>query len=123
MKRRTRAFKKEKVFGVEAIKKLVRMKVLKEVSKEEVSCINPLTVAINDQGKKRLCIDLSRYVIEFTEARKFRIESTMQFLQVVQPGDYMFCFDLKAAYHQVPMFELHWRYLGMSAVVDGVKRY
>ena len=118
-----KSFENEKEFGVEAIKKLVRMKVLKEVSKKEVSCINPLTVAINDRGKKRLCIDLSRYVNEFTEAKKFKIESTMQFLQVVQPGDFMYGFDLKAAYHQVPMFEPHWRYLGLSAVVDGVKRY
>ena len=89
------SFEREKVFGVEAIKKLVKMKVLKEVSKEEVSCVNPLTVAINDQGKKRLCIDLSRYVNEFTEAKKFKIESTMQFLLVVQPGDYMFCSTLR----------------------------
>ena len=45
------------------------------------------------------------------------------FLQVVQQGDYMFCFDLKAAYHQVPMFEEHWRFLGLSAVVDDIKKY
>ena len=90
-----RSFEKEKEFGEEAIKKLVRMKVLKEVNKGEVSCINPLTVAVNDKGKKRLCIDLSRYVNEFTEAKKFWIESTAQFLQVVQPGNFMYCFDLK----------------------------
>ena len=118
-----KSFDKEDVFGKEAIMKLVEMRVLKEVVKEEVSCINPLTVAINDRLKKRLCIDLSRYVNEFTEAKKFKIESTMQFLQVVQPGDYMYAFDLKAAYHQVPMFQPHWRYLGLSAVFKGIKKY
>jgi len=46
------SFEKEKVFRVEAIKKLVKMKVLKEVSKEEVSCVNPLTVAINDLWRR-----------------------------------------------------------------------
>ena len=91
-----KSFVKEEDFGKDAIMKLVEMKVLKEVAKEEVSCVNPLTVAINDRGKKRLCIDLSRYVNEFTETKKFKIESTLQFLQVVQPGDYMWAFDLKA---------------------------
>ena len=54
--------------------KLVKMKVLKEFKKKEVKCINPLTVAVKD-GKKRLCIDLSRYINEFTEAKKFKIKS------------------------------------------------
>ena len=91
-----KSFEKDEKFAKEAIMKLVKMKVLKEVKREEVSCVNPLTVATNDRGKKRLCIDLSRYVNEFTEARKFKIESTLQFLQVVQPGDFMWTFDLKA---------------------------
>ena len=81
--------------------KLVHMNVLKEVSKEEVSRINPLTVAVNDKGKKRLlCIDLSQYINKFTEVKKFKIVSTMQFLQVVKPGDFMWAFDSKSAYHQ-----------------------
>ena len=108
-----KSFVKEQEFAVEAIEKLVKMKVLKEVPRDEVSCINPLTVAVNDRGKKRLCIDLSRYVNEYTVATKFRIESTVQFLQVVQKGDIMWSFDLKAAYHQIEMFEPHWRYLGL----------
>ena len=29
----------------------------------------------------------------------------------------------KAAYHQVPMYEPHWRYLGLAAVFGGVKKY
>ena len=118
-----KSFDKEQEFAVEAIEKLVKMKVLKEVSKEEVSCVNPLTVAINDRGKKRLCIDLSRYVNEFTLATKFRIESTVQFLQVVQPGDYMWSFDLKSAYHQIEMFEPHQKYLGLAISVDGKRRF
>ena len=118
-----KSFEKEKDFAVEAIEKLVKMKVLKEVAKEEVSCINPLTVAINDRGKRRLCIDLSRYVNEYTLAIKFRIESTVQFLQVVEQGDYMWSFDLKSAYHQIEMFEPHWRYLGLAIEAEGRQRF
>ena len=118
-----KSFEKDEVFAIEAIEKLVKMKILLEVEKSEVSCINPLTVAINDRGKKRLCIDLSRYVNEFTTATKFRIESTVHFLQVVKEGDWMYAFDLKSAYHLVEMFREHWRFLGLSVTVRGVKKY
>ena len=105
-----KSFLKEEKFAVESITKLVKMKILKEVERDEVSCVNPLTVAINNRGKKRLCIDLSRYVNDFTTATKFRIESTVQFLQVVKKDDYMYAFDLKAAYHQTEMFQEHWKF-------------
>ena len=118
-----KSFLKEEVFAVEAIEKLVKMKILKEVERDEVSCVNPLTVAINDRGKKRLCIDLSHYVNEFTTATKFRIESTIQFLQVVKEGDYLYAFDLKGAYHQIKMFKEHWRFLGLSVKIKGVKKF
>ena len=42
-----KSFFKEEEFAQEAIEKLVKMKVLKEVSWEEVDCINPLTMAIS----------------------------------------------------------------------------
>ena len=51
---------KDELFAVEVVKKLAKMKILLEVKKGEVSCVNPLTVVINDRGKKRLGIDLSR---------------------------------------------------------------
>ena len=44
-----------------------------------VGCVNLLTVAINDGGRKRLCIDMSRDVNDFTMAvevkqfRRFRV--------------------------------------------------
>ena len=56
-------------------------------------------------------------------AKMFKIESTVQFLQVVKHGDFMYAFDLKSAYHQVPMFKGHWRYLGLSVVINGTKKY
>ena len=36
---------------------------------------------------------------------------------------FFYRFACEAAYHQVPMFQPHWRYLGLSAVFDGVKKY
>ena len=118
-----KSFEKDQEFAVEAVKKLVKLEILKEVKRSEVSCVNPLTVAINGVGKKRLYIDLSRYVNEFTTAAKFKIESTVQFLQVVKVGDWLFAFDLKSAYHQIEMFKEHWKFLGLALEIDGVKKF
>ena len=58
-----------------------------ETSREELWCINPLTVAKNAKRKRRLCIDLSRCVNKVIRAPKFKIQSTMSALQVVEKGD------------------------------------
>jgi hypothetical protein len=99
------------------------LEILKEVGRSEVTCVNPLTVAINGVGKRRLCIDLSRCVNEVNASYKFRIESTLQFLQVVKQGDWLFAFDLKSAYHQIEMFKEHWRFLGLALEIGGVKKF
>ena len=83
------------------------MEIWKEVERDEVSCVDPLTVAVNDRGKKRVCIDLSRYVNDFVSAAKFRIESTLQFLQVVK----------------IETGREHWGFLGLVLKIDGVKRF
>ena len=75
-----KSFEKDREFAIEAVRKLVKLEILKEVGRSEVRCVNPLTVAINGVGKKRLCIDLSRCVNEVNPAPKFKIESTLQFL-------------------------------------------
>ena len=118
-----KSFEKDQEFAIEAVRKLVKLEILKEVKRSEVSCVNPLTVVINGVGKRRLCIDLSRYVNKFTTAAKFKIESTLQFLQVVKVGDWLFAFDLKSAYHQIEMFKEHWKFLGLALEIDGVKKF
>lgn len=42
------------------VEKLVKLKVVKEVSQAKFVCINPLTMLKNDSGKRRLCLDLLR---------------------------------------------------------------
>ena len=118
-----KSFLKEEQFAIEAVLKMKQIRVLKEVSSSDVMCINPLSVATNSKGKRRLCIDLSRHVNEKSLARKFRIESTKAFLEVVNKGDYMYSYDLKSAFHQIPIFEQHQKYLGLCVKIDGRKRY
>ena len=86
--------------------KLLDRKILFEVSRSEVTCVNPLIAAIRI-GKKILCIDLSRHMNPKTNVRKFTIESTMKFLSTVSQDDWMWLFDLKAAHHQLPIYKGH----------------
>ena len=63
--------------------KLVKNGVVEEVEQKDVLCCNPLSVASNKKGKKRLCLDLSRQVNLACKAQKFRIESVQDFVKVV----------------------------------------
>ena len=83
--------------------KLVRANLVIEADRQSLVCVNPLTVAVNARGKRRLCIDLSRCVNKVIKAPKFKIESTIAALQVIEKGDYCFSFDLKSAYLQVKL--------------------
>ena len=56
----------------------------------EVKCVNPLSVASNAKGKKRLCLDLSRHVNEHVQANKFRIESVVEFQKSVKEGSWCY---------------------------------
>ena len=105
-------------FANEAVMKLLKFGVVEEVQKSSLRCVNPLTVAQNTT-KKRLCIDLSRCFNEQCVAQKFKIESTVQALASIDPGDFMFSFDLKSAYLQVPVNENFWPYLGFAIQTEG----
>merc|ERR1711873_189653 len=91
---------------------------------EDVWCVNLLTVAMNAKGKRRLCLDLSRYMNRIVKAPKFKLESTLAALQVIEKDDYMFLFDLKSAYHQIRMNKNFTKYLSYEIEEgDGRKRY
>ena len=92
------SYREEKSWANEAVSKLVRAKLVREADRRSLVCVNPLTVAVNARGKRRLCIDLSRCVNKVIKAPKFKIESTIAALQVIEKGDYCFSFDLKSAY-------------------------
>ena len=68
--------------------------VIEEVEEEDVEDVNPLVVASNKKGKKRLCLDLSRHVNESCQAKKFRIESIQDFIKTVKQGFWCWYYDL-----------------------------
>ena len=102
---------------------MVRAKLVREVDRRSLVCVNPLTVVVNARGKRQLCIDLSRCVNKVIKAPKFKIESTFAALQV-KKGDYCFSFDLKSAYLQVKLNDNFLQYFGFALdFEDGLRRY
>ena len=117
-----KSFFNNKNFATEEIEKLLRRRVIEEVDHKEVACINPMSVASNREGKKRLCIDLSRHVNDYCKAKKFRIESVSEFSKAVKKGSWLFSFDLKSAYHHVVIHKNHRKFLGFSLEFHGKVR-
>ena len=118
------SYEKDRSWANCAVQKLATAGLVRKVSRRELACCNPLTVASNVELKRRLCIDLSRCVNKLVDAPKFRIESTREALQVVQRGDWAFAFDLKSAYHQVPLHEDYQKYFGFAIEGEqGEKEY
>ena len=92
-----------KEFADEAVARMEKIKVVERVKKEDCRFINPLTVAVNNDGKKRLCIDLSRSLNKYARTYKFKIRSHKEVAEIVEEGDYGFGFNLRSYYHQVPI--------------------
>lgn len=73
--------------------------------------VNPLTVAVQGSGKKRLILDCS-YLNNFLVTYKFKLEHVQFSLPYVKPGWFMAKLDLKSGYHHVHINLLHQKYLG-----------
>ena len=82
----------------ETVLKLLEVGIVAEVPRASLKCINPLNVAKNT-SKLTLCIDLRRCFNLQCTVQHFKFESTVQALQSTDPGDHMFSFNLKLAYH------------------------
>ena len=83
---------------------------------------NPLSVAIQISGKKRLNLDL-RYVNQFLWKSKIKVDDWNVALEYFKQGDFMFSFDLKSGYHHIEIFPAHTTYLGFKWEIDGSTRY
>ena len=59
--------------------------------------VNPLTVYVNSEGKRRLILEL-RHFNKIIVKNKFKIEDVHVFFNL-QPSGYMFKFDVKSGYH------------------------
>ena len=112
----------ESKFVESAISELLSLECITEVFAPP-AVINPLSVSIQKSGKNRLILDL-RHVNQYLFKSKFRCEDVSIAREVLNPGDFMFSFDLKSGYHHVEIFPEHRQYLSFSWIFSsGVTRY
>ena len=81
--------------------------------------VNPLTVAFNRLGKARLvpdCRHINLHLYKF----KFRLEDGSLARNMFVTGECLFIFNLKSAYHHVPIYEKNREYLGFSWAFKGL---
>jgi len=75
--------------------------------------VNPLSVSVQANGKKKLILDL-RYVNKFLRKMHVKYEDWKTAMSVFARGADMFSFDLKSGHHHVEIFDAHQTYLGFS---------
>jgi hypothetical protein len=75
--------------------------------------VNPLTVAENAAGKKRLVLDL-RVVNPCIHVQKFRFEDLRVASNYFSRGCFFCSFDLKAGYHHIDISPPYQQYLGLK---------
>ena len=84
--------------------------------------VNPLTVSVRAEGKKRLVLDL-RHVNPHLFKYKFKCEDISTAQQLLGEGYYLYTFDIKSAYHHVEIFDSHRTYLGFQWPYQGKPTY
>lgn len=82
------------------------------------SIINPLTVAYNNVNKPRLDLDC-RHINNHLFKFKYKYEDSEVARDIFETGDFVFTYDLKSAYHHLPLFHDHRDYLGFSWTWEG----
>jgi len=82
-----------------------------------------LSVTIKKSGKIRLILGL-RHVNQFPYKCRFRCEDFSVAKEILNPGDFMFTFDLKSGYHHVEIFPEHRKYQSFAwAFYSGRTRF
>lgn len=116
-----RSARDEPEFVTGEIRNLIEKGCVSRVS-EKPTVVNPLTVAKNRNGKRRLVLDC-RHVNPHLHKFKFRYEDSVTAKEMLKMGDFMFTFDLKSAYHHIEIYEEHRQYLGFSWEENGKFSY
>ena len=75
--------------------------------------INPLSVSVKNQGKKRLRLDL-RYVNKHIFKQKIKFEDWKTAINYFGTGKFFTKFDLKSGYHHLDISPAHQPFLGFS---------
>ena len=104
-------------FVDKAITELVQLGSVETCIKEPI-VVNPLTVSVQSNGKKRLILDL-RLVNEHLERVSVKYEDMRTALIFLKKGGFMFKFDIKSGYHHIDICTAHRDFLGFAWPVYG----
>ena len=87
--------------------------------------INPLSVSIQPNGKKRLILDLRHVNFFFVKKSKIKFEDAKSFPQcwLARPCAWACSFDIKSGYHHIEIFVSDQQFLGFAWVFEGVTKY
>ena len=113
--------RKHSDFVTSEVKELSSSRRIREVSREEVHVINPLTVADNG-NKLRLILDC-RYINQHLQIPKVKCEDIRTIRDLFQKDNYFFKCDIKQGYHHTDILESHQKYLGFAWKIDGKLRF
>ena len=102
----------EKEFVSAEIKALLDKHCVSKVSTPP-TVINPLSVSHQREGKLRLILDL-RHVNEYVMKQTLKLEDITQARQLFSVGDFLYTFDIKSAYHHIPIHYHCKQFLGFS---------
>ena len=99
-------------FVESAILELLKNGCIAKVSSPPV-VVNPLSVSIQSNGKKRLILDC-RHINAFIYQEHFKLEDYKVLLDYLVPHGYMFSFDLQKGYHHLDIHIDFQQYLGFA---------
>ena len=85
--------------------------------------INPLTVVVRDDGKKRLVLDLSRCVNKLVQKTRFKMDDLKIALELTEPGDFQVIADMSSCYHHVRIKPSDYKYYGFCVPYLDKTRY
>ena len=84
--------------------------------------VNPLSVSVQPNGKKRLILDL-RYVNKHLIKQGVKYEDWKIALSYFQKGAFMISFDLKSGYHHIDICPDHQTFLGFAWKFSGDTKF
>ncbi len=84
-----------------------------QLVKEKPTVVNPISVAVQGNGKKRLICDL-RHVNKSLKTQKFKMDDWKRAIPSLAPGMHAFTFDLKKGYYHVNLHPEVQQYFGIS---------
>jgi hypothetical protein len=107
-----KSYVRNKEWANEVVGQLLVMGIVDEVKEEVSRFVNPLTVAGNTVGQRRLCIGLSRSYNGLWVSPKFKVRFLNEFANLVEKGDNGFNFGLRSFYLQITVHKDFHKFLG-----------